>query len=175
MADTEVRADESAHSASDKTAVKGKAGTFVEKHKALVYGGAGLALVIIWFLLRGSGSSNSAATQAATDAAQQQAADQAALASEPTANGGSDGGGGYSGWSPSGTANAGGSGSVAATPTTGLTGYTAITFAQAQKLAGKGGSSSLYYGTTSGAIEQGKYANDKNVQYYTPTPTGTTT
>jgi hypothetical protein len=174
VADTEIHADESAKSAGEKTA-KGKAGTFVEKHKALVYGGAGLSLVVIWYLLHKSSSSGSTSTQATTDAAQQQAADQAALASEPTASGGSDGDGGYSGWSPSGTAAAGGSGSVAATPTTGLTGYTAITFAQAQKLAGKGGSSSLYYGTTSGAIQQGKYANDKNVQYYTPTPTGTTT
>jgi hypothetical protein len=178
---TEVHAEESAHSAGDKTTAKGKAGSFVEKHKALVYGGAGLALVIIWFLLRGSSSSNSAATQAATSAAQQQAADQAALASEPSASGGGDDGGGGSsgGWTPTSTAAAGGSGSVASTPTTPasspLTGYTAITFAQAEKLAGKGGSSSLYYGTTSGAILQGKYANDKNVQYYTKTPTGTTT
>jgi hypothetical protein len=174
MADTEVHADESAHAAGDKK-VKGKAGSFIEQHKALVYGGAGLALVIIWFLLRGSGSSSTAATQAANNAAQQQAADQAALASEPASTGGN--GGGYSGgnWSPPATAATGGSGSVAATPTTGLTGYTAITFAQAQKLAGKGGSSSLYYGTTTGTIKQGKYANDKNVQYYTPTPTGTTT
>ena len=51
---------------------------------------------------------------------------------------------------------------------TSLSNLVALTFAQAQKLAGKAGSSSLYYsGPNTGGILKGQYANDKNVQYYT--------
>jgi len=102
---------------------------------------------------------------------------------------------GYIAGSPADIAALGGSTSVASTPTAGtatapapvsstngsgsgtatatgngpggtyIPGYTPITFAMAQALAGKSGSSKLYYGTQNGVV-QGKYANDPKVQYY---------
>jgi hypothetical protein len=167
----EVHADEPVRHAGEKEAVKGKTGSFIEKHKEIVYGGVALVIVVLFFLLRGSGSSSASQT-AATNAAAEEAADQAALSSEPVS------GGGGGGWSPSGVASAGGSTSVASTPGPAGpagpagppgNGLVQLTFAQAEKLAGKSGSSALYY-SDQGKIVQGKYANDKNVTYYTTAP-----
>lgn len=171
----EVTADESAKAAGDKKEdlgakdAKGK-GNFFAKHKMWFAGGAAVLLGIFWLMSRNSSSSS---TQSA---AAQQATQNAESGIDPST--------GYSYGSPADIAALGGSGTVSATPgpqgptgTTGATGATGktgaagnglvkLTFAQAQKIAGKAGSSNLYYGS-GGKIVQGKYANDSKVTYYT--------
>jgi hypothetical protein len=175
----EIEPGESASHAGDKTTGglhDAKTGNFYQKHKIpILAGGAGI-LIAGFIVLRNHGASGSSSTPAQT------AADTAAAT-------GIDPQTGYEYGSPADVAALGGSGTVSAIPgpsgatgaagSTGATGATGpagssnglvkLTFAQAQALAGKSGSSSLYY-TSGGQIVQGKYANDKNVTYYAPAP-----
>jgi hypothetical protein len=214
----------------DKPVADGKKGDkgFLGKHKIWVFGLGGVALVVVFIMMKGkssaAGSTSAAATPAidpATGLPAGSAADLAALSAQAaqSASGGSGsaaGGGsadtsnidpatGYVYGSPAdiaalgastATTSAGSVGSTAATgsggggggssapavpapPVNGLagesspgtispSGLVSLTYAEAQKLAGKSGSSSLYYsGPNTGGILHGQYANDKNVQYYT--------
>jgi len=214
----------------DKPVADGKKGDkgFFGKHKIWVFGLGGVALVVVFIMMKGkssaAGSTSAAATPAidpATGLPAGSAADLAALSAQAaqSASGGSGsaaGGGsadtsnidpatGYVYGSPAdiaalgastATTSAGSVGSTAATgsggggggssapavpapPVNGLagesspgtispSGLVSLTYAEAQKLAGKAGSSSLYYsGPNTGGILHGQYANDKNVQYYT--------
>jgi hypothetical protein len=171
----EVAPAEPAKAAGDKKVdTPGKKGSFYEKHKTWIYGGLGVLLVVLYLFMKKSGSNSSTAQQSAQNTAAQS---------------GTDPDTGYLYGSPADVAALGGSGSVAATPgpagSTGATGATGaagatgpagngliqLTFAQAQKLAGKSGSPSLFYsGPNTSGVKQGKYANDKQVTYYTTAP-----
>jgi len=173
MPDTEVKPDEKAADAGEKKTdaakpADGKKGGFFQKYKVWLLGGGAVVLAIFWLMSRNS--SGSTATPAST-----------------AQNNGINPATGYLYGSPADIAALGGSGSVAATPgpqgNTGATGAKGpagppgrsgppgnglfkLSFAQAQQLAGKKGSSNLYY-TSGGKIVQGKFANDKKVAYYT--------
>jgi hypothetical protein len=212
----------------DKPVADGKKGDkgFLGKHKIWVFGLGGVALVVVFIMMKGKSSAGTATAAAATPAIDPatglpagSAADLAALSAQAaqSASGGSGsaaGGGsadtsnidpatGYVYGSPAdiaalgastATTSAGSVGSTAATgsggsggsapavpapPVNGLagesspgtispSGLVSLTYAEAQKLAGSAGSSSLYYsGPNTGGILHGQYANDKNVQYYT--------
>lgn len=173
MAESKVEPEESAKAAGEKHAdVTPKKGILEGKNKKWIYGGMALVLVVLLYFLRKSSSSSSttgtgAATAASSDidpetgAVYGSPADVAALggSGSQAATPGPQGATGATGATgPAGPAGASGSGN----------GLVKLTFAQAQKLAGPKGSGSLYY--TSGSatnIVQGKYANDKNVTYYT--------
>lgn len=212
----------------DKPVADGKKGDkgFLGKHKIWVFGLGGVALVVVFIMMKGKSTAASGTTAAATPAIDPatglpagSAADLAALSAQAaqSASGGSGsaaGGGtadtsnidpatGYVYGSPAdiaalgastattsagsvgstaasgGGGGGGGSSAPAAAPVNGLagesspgtispSGLVSLTYAEAQKLAGKSGSSSLYYsGANTGGILHGQYANDKNVQYYT--------
>lgn len=212
----------------DKPVADGKKGDkgFLGKHKIWVFGLGGVALVVVFIMMKGKSSAGTATAAAATPAIDPatglpagSAADLAALSAQAaqSASGGSGsaaGGGtadtsnidpatGYVYGSPAdiaalgastattsagsvgstaasgGGGGGGGSSAPAAAPVNGLagesspgtispSGLVSLTYAEAQKLAGSAGSSSLYYsGPNTGGILHGEYANDKNVQYYT--------
>jgi hypothetical protein len=190
---SEVHPEESAHHASEKDATgKGK-NSFFQKHKILIFSGIGLVLVVLYLVMR-SNSANAQTSQAASgtaaSAAQQPAVeysgggggDGGQYASDIASQVASDLGASLA-TSPTSVTSAGGSTTTATTPVvnsgststataspapqkiTVTPNYAPITFAQAQALAGKSGSSQLYYGSGNNIV-QGKYANDPNVQYF---------
>jgi hypothetical protein len=156
VADTEVKADEPVKKAADKSGEakheggkKGKGG-FYEKHKIWIFGLGGVALVVIFIMMRSKSASSSAATPAAATAAIDPATgfpygsaqDLAALSAQAGqsasgASGGSDGGSsgtgassdidpatGYTYGSPADIAALGGSGTTTTPVTSGGGGVT---------------------------------------------------
>jgi hypothetical protein len=180
VAEPEVKADDKKLPDGDSKA-KVKPGLLEGKKKIWIYGLGGVALVVVFLMMKSksSAATTAAATPAASAAtnidpatgyAYGSPADVAALGgSGATTAAGSYGSAGDSGSSGA-AGSAGAQGATGAAGATGATGngLIALTYAQAQKLAGKAGSSSLYYsGSNTNGVVQGKYANDKAVSYYT--------
>lgn len=188
---TEVHPDTHTGDVKDKKGGEGKKGGFFEKYKLWIFGGIGVLIVVLYFMMR----SNSAAAGTTASAGTPQSVAVPSGSGDTSSNIDPATGAVYG--SPADVAALGGSGSVAATPGSGsvpppagststpasgspsgtttpqgngpggtyIPGYTPITFKMAQALAGKSGSSKLFYGTQHGVV-QGKYANDPHVQYF---------
>jgi hypothetical protein len=182
VAEPEIKPDDKTLPDGDsKTGLKPKGSAGLKgafgKHKWLILGGGGIGIVALFMLMKSKGNAATSATAAQGTAAGTASAgidpatgyqygspaDVAALGGSGTATGVGGGTGSQGDAGPSGAAGA--TGATGATGAQG-NGLVALTFAQAQKLAGSKGSSSLFYGSGS-SVKQGKYANDKNVTYYT--------
>jgi hypothetical protein len=153
-------------------------GDKAKKQKMYVIGALAVIAILVFFFVRKSNGSAATTTSATpTDTSNEDSEIASLLSSMAGSGGGFTDGLGDFGDGASGVAGpVGATGPQGPIGTVGKTGPSGngliqLTYAQAQKLAGKSGSSALYYsGKNTGGVVQGKYANDSKVTYYTTAP-----